>query len=94
MEDRAIDEDQGRGKLVSFSKLAFNGPRTGSGGPPSSKNEECFIKQFFHLLGDLVVQKGSKILLCIFLEEEPGLSQGCTIVSGLLLPGLCIPSLP
>ena len=34
--------------------------------------EEFFIKSFFPLLGVLVLQKGSKILLCIFLEEEPG----------------------
>ena len=33
-------------------------------------NEEFFIN-IFHLLGILVLQKGSKILLCIFLEKEP-----------------------
>ena len=26
----------------------------------------------FHLLGVLVLQKHSKIVLCVFLEEEPG----------------------
>ena len=55
-----------------LSKLVFGGLRTGSGGPPSSWNEECFIKQFFHLLGVLILQRGSNILLCIFLKEEPG----------------------
>ena len=48
----------------------LSGPKTGSGGP-SSWNEECFINNF-HLLGGLVLQKNSKILLCIFLEEGPG----------------------
>ena len=46
--------------------------RTGSGGPPSSLNEECFIKECLQLLGVLVLQKGSKILLCVFLEKEQG----------------------
>ena len=70
---RTVDKDQGRGKLV-FSELVISGPGTGSGGPPSSQNEEGFIshKSFFPLLGALVLQKGSKILLCIFPEEEPG----------------------
>ena len=31
-----------------------------------------FLLSGFHLLGVLVLQKNSKILLCIFLEEEPG----------------------
>ena len=26
----------------------------------------------FHLLGDLCLQKNSKVVLCVFLEEEPG----------------------
>ena len=29
------------------------------------------VVNIFHLLGVLVLQKSSKILLCIFLEEEP-----------------------
>ena len=61
----------GNSEAVLLSKLVFCGLRTGSGGPPS-QNEEFFIKRFFHLLGVLVLQKGSKTLLCIFLEEEPG----------------------
>ena len=37
----------------------------------------------FHLLGVLVLQKNSKILLCIFLEEEPGpaLSLHCGLLT-------------
>ena len=85
---RALNKDQGRGKLATFSKL-FSGPRTGSGGPPSSQNEECVIKDFYSL-AVLVLQKGSNILLCIFVEEEP---EPCP-KAALRLPGLCIPSLP
>ena len=33
-----------------------------------------------------------RILLCVSLEAEPG--PGCTLVSWLLLPCLCVPSLP
>ena len=66
----------------------FSGPRTGSRGPPSQ--EEYFTKKFFHLLGVLVLQKGLKILSCVFLEEE----QGPCPNNALLLPGLCIPSIP
>ena len=53
-----------------FSRLVLSDPRTGSGGP-SFQNEECFIN-VFHLLGVLVLQKTSKILLSIFLEEGSG----------------------
>ena len=57
-----------------FSKLVFSGPpflETGSSGPPffQMKNQ---LHQVFHLLEVLVLQRGSKILLHIFLEEEPG----------------------
>jgi len=41
---RAVDKDQGRGKLALFSKLVFCSPRTDSDGPLSSRSEECFIK--------------------------------------------------
>ena len=34
-----------------LSEQVFSGPRTGSGGPPSSRNEDCSTKKFFHLLG-------------------------------------------
>ena len=52
--------------LHYFSEPVFSGPKPGSGSPPSSGNEKSFIK-LFHLLGSLVLQKGSKILLYIFL---------------------------
>ena len=69
----------------SSPKLMFRGPRSGSGGTPL----------WFSFVGALVLQKNSKILLCIFLEEEPGpCPRGCTIVSGGLLSGLCMPSIP
>ena len=50
--------------LTGFSKLGFSGPRTGFGGSPSL-NEEGFIESFFHLLGVLVLQRGSKIY-CVY----------------------------
>ena len=41
MEDRAVDKNQGRGKLaLSFKAGKFSGPRTGFAGPPS-QNGEC-----------------------------------------------------
>ena len=58
--------------LHCLSKLVFSGPQDWFWGPPSSLNEECLIKLFFHLLGVLVLQKGSKMLFCIFLAQEPG----------------------
>ena len=75
--------------LHCFSKLVFSGLRTGSGGPPS-QTEECFIMQFFHLLGVFDLQKGSKILFCTFLEEEPGLCPK----AARLIPGLSVASIP
>ena len=70
----------------SSSKLEFSGTRTGSGGLPL----------WFSLLGGLVLEKSSKILLCIFLEEEPG---PCPKAALLFLDcfsslHFCIPSLP
>ena len=53
--------------LHCLSKLVFRGPRTGFDDPPS-RNEECFIKWFSHILGVLVLKKG----LCMFLKKEPG----------------------
>ena len=44
MENRAIDKDQASGKLALFLKASVWWSRTGSGGPPSFWNEECFIK--------------------------------------------------
>ena len=38
---RAVDKDQRRGMFVFFSKLVFGGPRAGSGGTPSSLNEDA-----------------------------------------------------
>ena len=68
VETKAIDRDQGRGKLALFS-----GPRTGAGGPPSFRNEECSIKSLTSsTYWELVLQKGSKILFCVSLEGEPG----------------------
>ena len=91
--NRAIGKDQGISKLLS--KLVLSGPRTGSGGPPSSWNKERFIKQFLHLLRVLILQKSSEILLCIFLEEKPGLCPKAALLSlNQLLSGLCILSLP
>ena len=65
---RDTDEDQGRCELALFFR-ALGRPRIGSGGPPSIWNE---VLKVFHLLGVLVLQKGAKILSCIFLEEDPG----------------------
>ena len=48
------------GLLMSFSRLS---------NCDLLLNEECNI---FHLLGVLVLQKSSKILLCVSLEVEPG----------------------
>ena len=42
VENRAVDKDQGRGKLAWFLKT---GAKLGSGGPPFQNEEECFIKQ-------------------------------------------------
>lgn len=43
-ENMAPDKDEGRCKLASFSKLVFSGIRADSGGPPSFRKEECFVK--------------------------------------------------
>ena len=76
------------------SEVVFHGPRTVSGGPPSFWNEECVIKWFFHLLGVLFCRKAQSSCSVCSLRRNQDLPQGCTIVSWLLLPGLCIPSLP
>lgn len=57
LENRAADKEQGRDNLGLSFKAGVQWPQTGSGGPPSSWNEECFIKQLFHLLGVLILQK-------------------------------------
>ena len=48
--------------FLSFSKLVFSGPKTCSGGP----------SLLFSFVGGFSPEKNSKMLLCIFLEEEPG----------------------
>ena len=45
----------------SFLKLVFSGPGTGSGGLPL----------WFSFVGVIVLQKSSKVLLCVSLEEQP-----------------------
>ena len=57
--------------LHCFSRLVFNGPGTGSGGPPFFRMKNQVVN-IFHMLEVLAGQKGSKILLCIFLEEKAG----------------------
>ena len=69
---------RGEASLHVLPELVFSGPKTGSGGRPTSWNKECFIKWFFHLLEVLALQKGSRMLFCKFLRTLP---QGCTIVS-------------
>ena len=74
MENRAADKDPCRGKLA----LSFI---AGVEWPPGEvlvvlllpRVKNPSIKLFFDLLGVLVLQKDSKILLCTFLKEEPGL---------------------
>ena len=44
VENRAADKDEGRFKLGFFLQLVCSGPGTGSSGPPSFWNEECFVK--------------------------------------------------
>ena len=61
VDHRTSNKDQGRYKLVFFNTMVFSGPREALAALLSG----C------HLLGVLVLQK-NKILLCAFLEEEPG----------------------
>ena len=76
--------------LHCLSKLVFSGPQDWFWWSSFFPEWRMLHQVVFHLLGVLVLQKGSKILLCIFLKEEPG---PCP-KAALLLPGLCIPSLP
>ena len=41
-----------------------------------------------------ILQKSSKIVLCIFIEEKPGSCPNAALFSWLLLPCHCTPSLP
>ena len=43
-ENRDTDKDRVGVSLHFSSKPVFSGPRTGSGGPPSSWNEDYYIK--------------------------------------------------
>ena len=56
--NRAMDKDQGGGKLSFF----IVGPWTGSAGPPL----------LFSFVGGFSSTGRLKDVLCIFLEEEPG----------------------
>ena len=65
------------GRFGSSSELAFRG----SSGGPWDYHTMIFLLEWrmlhqvvniFHLLGGLVLQKSSKILLCVSLEAEPG----------------------
>ena len=74
VENRATGRDQGRGKLTLFLKAGAQWLQDWVW-LSSFLLERRMLHQgvnTFHLLGGLVLQKGSKILLCIFLEEDPG----------------------
>ena len=77
MENRAPDKDQGKGKLslsVVFQSWCLVAPGLVLVVLPRMKNASSAEPpaNLLHLLEVLVLQKGSKILLCVFLEEEPG----------------------
>ena len=59
----------------------------------SFRNVDCFIS-IFRSLRSLLLQKSSKILTCIFLEEGPASSPRLHSCLWRLLPGLCIPRFP
>lgn len=101
VDNRATDKDQGRGKLAFFFKAGVrrSGPGMGSGGPWGYHTMIFLLEwrmlqvvNIFHLLRILVLLKSSKIY--IPWGGTRTLPQGCTIVSWLFLPCLCIPSLP
>ena len=70
--------------LYSSPELVFSGPGPGPGGPPL----------WLPSVGGLILQKTSKIVLCVSLEGGPGPAPRRH--GGLLTAprGLCIPSLP
>ena len=69
----------GEARLLCFSELVCSGPRTGSGGPPSSR-AKMLPQAVLPFGGVLVVQKGSRYCLCVFLQEGLGPAPGCRVV--------------
>ena len=88
VKNRAMDKDPCRGEPALFFKA---GVQVVPGLVQMILLEGIII---FHLLGVSVLWKTSKILLCIFLEEEPRSCPKALLLSLAVPLGLCIPSLP
>ena len=65
-----------------LSKLVFSGPRMGSGGPPSSRNEELLHQGVLPFVrGFSSAERLQDIVIYIPSGGIRTLPQGCTIVS-------------
>ena len=93
----ATDKDQGGCKLECFCTAGVQQLWDWFGLPlrllgPSFWKEEVNVLLVWKVF---VLQRSAKIVFCIFLKGEPGpRPKAAAGVSCLLLPGLCIPSLP
>ena len=87
VENRAAKKDQGRRKLALFFKAGVEWPQS------ILVVLECRMLTSW-LVGVVSSVELKDIIMCIPLGGTKTLPQGCTVVSGLLLPGLCILSLP
>ena len=94
VENRSIGKDQVEASLHCFSELVFSGPRTGSGGPPSSRNEDASSSSSSICWGFSFCGKAQRHCYAHSLRRNQDLPQGCTVVCGRLLPGVCMLSLP